>query len=412
MLPNDNDLRHKLSTIASRLPWYEQLLRPLHPGGTPASLSLADLPLMNRSALEQFYYTDVPPADNGLSVYRTSGTSTGKRKAIYYSAEDDEHYITVKIALFRQWLLASGGPPVSRVMSDMGTGHAASTAVVIFEKLGLEVESLSFELPIKEHVRRLEAYRPQLLYTMPSILDAIIRECTEPKALGILKVILVGELATPEWQAQKAAQLGIEKADILDTLGSIEIGTIAAYSHVHGRYLLVDGLYAEGLKAEELGEGFELLEEDERVLVLTSWVRDWFPALRYVTYDVVRGLETIMVDGKPRQSFRCVSKRIGPELKHGEKISLYDIEEAVYPFASDAEVRVKLQDNVLTIYIRSKLLEEGRLPEVKQAVEERIPDIGQMIRGGMLSGMNVLLVNEDSSVFERRSVKGKRVYYD
>ncbi|MGG4147275.1 hypothetical protein ABEW34_29585 [Paenibacillus algorifonticola] len=400
-------LQQQLALICHFHPWYGELLAER--GIDPNAAVLPELPLMTADRLEAHYFTQELRTEAGLSVYRTSGTSSGIRKAIYYSPEDDEQYIASKAACFREWLARSPAV-VTRALADMGTGHAASTAITIFQQLGFQADSLSFALPIEEHIKRLATFRPQLLYTMPSILDAIAAAAPNPKAFGIQKIIIVGEIAPPAWQANMAARFGIGTSDILDTYGSIEIGAIASYSHEHSVYVLDAGIHAEALRADEVDPRFDTLEDNETVLVLTSYKRTLFPAVRYVTYDVVRDFGTVTIDGRVRQTFSCISKRIGADLKHGEKISLYDIESVVQQFVSDAELRVRLQGNKLSIHIRSKTMDDGMLAVIQQAIEQKIEAIGQMIRGRMLSGIVVTRAAEDETL-ERGAVKSKKLYF-
>ncbi|WP_341281045.1 hypothetical protein [Paenibacillus sp. FSL H8-0537] len=400
-------LQQHLALICHFHPWYGELLA--EQGIELNAAVLPELPLMTADRLEEHYFTQELRTEAGLSVYRTSGTSSGIRKAIYYSPEDDEQYIASKADCFREWLARSPAV-VTRALADMGTGHAASTAITIFQQLGFQADSLSFSLPIEEHIKRLATFRPQLLYTMPSILDAIAAAAPDPGAFGIQKIIIVGEIAPPVWQGNMAARFGISAFDILDTYGSIEIGAIASYSHEHSVYVLDAGIHAEALRADEIDARFDALEDNETVLVLTSFKRTLFPAIRYVTYDVIRDFGTVIIDGQVRQTFSCISKRIGTDLKHGEKISLYDIESVVQQFVSDAELRVRLQGNKLSIHIRSKRLDDGMLTVIQQAIEQKIEAIGQMIRGRMLSGIVVTRAAEDETL-ERGAVKSKKLYF-
>lgn len=409
-------LYQQISRICQLHPWYGILLS--QQGINPHACELTELnelPLMTSELLEKHYYTKEARSEHGLSIYRTSGTSSGIRKAIYYSEEDDERYIAAKTACFRDWLLEGNHSsqnlaPIRRALADMGTGHAASTAMTIFNRLGLEAESISFTLPIEEHLSRLASFRPELLYTMPSILDAIATASGDPKHFGIQKIILVGEMASLNWQANIAERFGIRPHDILDTYGSIEIGAIASYSHKLGQYILADGIIAEALPAEQIDHRFDKLPEGESVLVLTSCQRSMFPAIRYVTYDVIRDLQTIVVDGQEKQCFRCIAKRIGSELKHGEKISLYDIESVVHQFVQDAELRVRLRDNKLSVHIRSQMLNDERLVHIQYAIEHTIVEIGQMIQNRMLEGITVTRAAENEQL-ERGAVKSKQIYF-
>ncbi|WP_138754985.1 hypothetical protein [Paenibacillus sinopodophylli] len=401
--------------ICRHHPWYRSLLAQQEID--LSNIRLTQLPLMTAELLDQHYFNPEERSEPGLSVYKTSGTSSGIRKAIYYSEEDDEHYIAAKSTAFRTWLSthsadskSSSSSVIKKALADMGTGHAASTALIIFTKLGWQAESLSFELPIEQHITKLEQFQPELLYTMPSILDAIASASGNPLLLGIKKIILVGEIAPPAWQANIAARFGIEPGDILDTYGSIEIGAIAAYSHELGLYIIDESLYAESLPAEQIDKHFEPLQPNEGVLVLTSSVRSLFPAIRYVTYDVVRDFKTIDIDGKSLQTFSCISKRIGSELKHGEKISLYDIESVVHQFVQDAELRVRLEQNQLSVHIQSHSLQDENLMSIQHAIEHKIIEIGQMIQNRILGGITVTRAAPDEQL-ERGTIKSKKIYF-
>lgn len=367
------------------------------------------LPLVTASMLEEHYYgADNPLAEReDLNRYQTSGTSSNRRKTIYYSKADEEAYMRIKLDVFR---LIVGSGRYSRALADMGTGHAEATALEVFRQLGMEAESVSFRLPIECHLERLAQFKPEVLYTMPSILERILLASEDPLAYGIQQVILVGEMASPRWIQRAAESLGLDVQQVTDTFGSIEIGTIAYFSHEHGRYVLTEGLLAEGITAETVGLA-PLTEADEQVLVLTSTVREAFPAIRYVTYDVVRDLRPILVNGVLRQSFQSVVKRIGPDLKHGEKISIYDIEDVVYRHLNTASIRVRVAGNALTVCLYSPDITGEVLESVRQDLENRIPEIGAMIQAGILQGIQVIgAVFDDSD--HRGSVKHKKISYE
>lgn len=395
-------LQDKVREVLTTFPWYKELIggrTPEHIGG------LTDLPLMTPDILEDRYYQQVN--DAGWSVYRTSGTSSGRRKSIFYSEEDDRRYVEIKTKIFLKLIEGSG---CTRALADMGTGHAASTALEIFERMGMEPKSISFELPVEKHIEELQTYRPDLLYTMPSILERIAAASVHPHTFGLRKILLVGEVASLEWQRGMARRFGLDRRDIIDTYGSIELGTMAYYDHDIGRYIVADGLYAEGLGIEAYDKCAEALHEDERILVLTSFVRDTLPALRFVTCDVVRDFRPVCIDGEEKQSFQSIVRRIGPELKHGEKISLHDIEAAVYRHVDDAVLRVEARNNKLTVRIKSHSLTELAIESIRNDIRERIPEIGQMIRGGLLDDIDVIAASEHES-WEQGQIKHKRIYH-
>ncbi|MFC3799365.1 CoF synthetase [Cohnella sp. GCM10012308] len=388
---------------AQRFPWYRGL-----PGWNAAPRE--SLPLITASVLEAFYYTEGNPLAlrSDLYCYRTSGTSSGLRKAIYYSERDEAAYLRIKENVFRDIL---GDRGYRTAVSDMGTGHAEATASSVFRSLGMTVHTLSYREPIERHVEQLRRIRPEVLYTMPSILDRILLAADDPRLFGIRQVILVGEIAAPAWIRHAAGRLGLEPDAFVDTYGSIEIGTIAYFDHRYGRYLLTEGLEAEGIGAEALGETYEPLPAGEQVLVLSSAVREAFPALRYVTYDVVRDLRPIVVEGVRRQSFHSIVKRIGPDLKHGEKISIYDIENAVYRHVREAGVRVNVAGNALRVHLHGAAADQALLDRVRAELEDRIPEIGAMIRGGILSGIEVVAHAGFDDELSRGAVKIKKIFY-
>ncbi|GKU77910.1 hypothetical protein [Paenibacillus sp. L3-i20] len=404
-------LLHQLRIIEQLHPWYRELLQQrgtvLSAIHEEQSLAAEQLPLMTAPLLDQLYYSQPPRQEPGLSIFRTSGTSSGIRKAIYYSQDDDDRYIEAKKTSYKEWLGEKS--TVSRALADMGTGHAASTALTIFEQLGFQGEAIPFTSPIEDHIAKLRSFKPDLLYTMPSILEAIADAVPPNENFGLQKIILVGELATADWQANMAARFQITTRDILDTYGSIEVGAIAAFSHEFGLYILADDLIGEVLRAEDISEEFQTLQHNEGVLILTSFSRSLFPVIRYVTYDVVRDFRTIEINGKQRQGFTCITKRIGPELKHGEKISLYDIEQVVNRHLNDALLRVMVQDNKLKLFIKSDQLTNKVISIIKLEVEGQIDDIGQMIRNRLLQGIEVIAVGKREQL-PSGTVKSKKLY--
>lgn len=399
-----------LARLTRFFPWYLQWAG-LKQGGVGGDAAVERLPLVTQSVLEEHYYTENHPLAerDDLHCYRTSGTTSGRRKTIFYSDLDEEDYIRIKLNVF-QTILGTHG--YQSALADMGTGHAEATAVEVFRRLGMKVESISFQQPIEVHIERLTTFKPEVLYTMPSILDRILQASDDPAAYGIRHVILVGEIASPAWVQRTASRLGIGQEQITDTYGSIEIGTIAYYSHEHGRYLLAEGLLAEGISTEEIGSGLEpLTGEDERVLVLSSTVREAFPALRYVTYDVVRDLRPVMVEGVLRQSFRSIVKRIGPDLKHGEKISIYDIESVVFRHLCEASFRVKVAGNALIVYIYDSEATDPVMKQIQRDLQNHIPEIGMMIQARILEGIQVVRGVAEETLFSR-TVKNKKIFYE
>ena len=396
MCLKNRHLKRLAAYYARQFPWYANLLQYDRNGAAAAG----DPPYMTAELLEKHYYS--APALDDHFVYRTSGTSGGARKAIQYSHADERRYLQVKVRLFAQ---LAGNRPIQRALADMGTGHAAATALDVFRTLGWKAEAVAYNEPLAVHVDRLKAVRPDLLYTMPSLLDRLVCALDNPAALGIRCIVTVGEPASPEWRSAMAACFGLSETDVIDTYGSIEVGTIAWFDHEAGCYRLVDGIHAEIAEPAALGL-YDSLAPGEGALVLTSTMRSAFPAIRFATGDVVRGFKSGGKDGA-QATFEAIVRRIGPELKHGEKISIHDIEAAVFAHAARIQARAASDGNRLVVYLHGP----DATPEAAQLIEEelerKVPEIGDMIRGGMLPRIEMILASSESEL-PQGSVKQKK----
>jgi len=377
---------------ARQFPWYAGLLQS-HDGDKP--------PIMTADVLERYYYS--APAPEGSFVYRTSGTSGGSRKAIVYSHADERRYLRVKTRLFAR---ITDGRPIRRALADMGTGHAAATALDVFRTLGWEADAVAYDAPLAEHVERLTCFRPDLLYTMPSLLDRVVCALDNPASLGVRCLVTVGEPATPEWRSAMAAAFGLHEKDVIDTYGSIEIGTIAWYDHEASVYRLADGISAEVAPPAKLGLP-DSLAQGEAALLLTSTQRAAFPALRFATGDVVRGFASGGNGQGTEATFEAIVRRIGPELKHGEKMSVHDIEAAVYAHARRIQARAVSDGNRLVVYLYGPDATPSAAERIEAEIGRRVPEIGAMIAAGMLPRLEIVLAASESQL-PQGSVKQKK----
>jgi len=391
----EEKMKNKSLEVCETFSWYKEMLE--QKGG--------EYPLITGEILDKNYYNK--DMDGDYAVYLTSGTSSNNRKKIFYSMEDEEAYLKTKSKVFEDVIKNT---EIKRAISDMGTGHAEKTAQLIFDRLGLEGTTISFELPIMQHVEKMKEFKPQLLYIMPSILDSIIAAAEDVLEFGVEKIVLVGEVASIEWIKRIAEKFSIKEEDIIDTYGSIEMGVIASYNHEIGRYVIHDGYFGKVVSAEEIEMESDSIKEDEGILVITCFHRKTFPALNFVTYDVVKDFKTIEIGGKKYQTFKNIVKRVGKELKHGEKISIYDIENAVFKHLSEAQIRVTVKNNRLVIYILSNELTDLLLETIKKSINEAIPEIGEMIKNGILEEIQVINASKEMMP-EENSKKKKKLYY-
>lgn len=406
---SDKPVRDKWEDVLRLYPWYADLK------AASEIKQWEDIPFLTHERLLPYYERGEGANYPDWNVYRTSGTSGSKRKAIYYDMMDEVAYVQHKTALFDKLL---DGWNVQRALSDVGTGHAEATAPRIFEELGLECDSIPFGLPVAAHLLHLSAFKPDVLYTMPSILDGLIRVAPADYEWGLSCVILVGEPASPAWRQRMGERLGIDASAIMDTYGSIEVGTIAYWDQARGRYVMLDGLLGEGASPDEVGLTNMQLAAGEQILVLTSLVRRRFPVLRFVTYDVVRDLQIEEVEGQMVTTFAAIVKRVGPELKHGEKISVFDIENAVFKHLQQAAVKVLVSGNRLEVQITiPDSIAPSAAAKIRNEVHGAIPEIGAMIRGGLLGEIKVTFINDneaagsaDSAQAGAAPIKKKKLY--
>jgi phenylacetate-coenzyme A ligase PaaK-like adenylate-forming protein len=390
-------LQNKVTEICKTFPWYASLVKD------KKVESLSDLPLMTTEVLEKYYYKE--PVKGAAGVYETSKTSSKKRKIISYSAHDEAVYLDIKTRHFANVIADAN---IRKVAIDVGIGHVCSTSRIIFDRLGLENITIDINVPLAEHIRLLHDFQPDLLYISPSLLDRILQVINDPRVFKIRKISPIGEVVTENWVKKTAAAFGIQDSDFHFSYGSTETGLMASYSHTHKKYLLIDGVYAEFLTAEEISSSLHPLAENERILVITSFNRQFFPGLRYVTYDVMRGSGLVSQNNRKRQAFDCIHRRVGTDFKHGERISIHDIENIVFHYVDRAVICPRVKDNRLYIGLKSNELTGPLLEKIEEGIQSAVPEIGIMIQNGLLESIKVEQLDEHAGL-ETGPEKRKRI---
>lgn len=378
----------------AQFPWYDSLLREQ---GVEGSAALEDLPLLGEPALEDYYSGDSRLPE--VASYFTSGTTTGRRKRILWSADDHRRYIDARRSVFSVFLGDMG--PGARAVSDLGTGHAAASAREIFVGLGFDALDIEFERPLDEHIGLLNGWQPDVLFTMPPVLDRLL---AGPPSLNISpqKVIVLGDVAPVEWRRHVTTAFDLGEEAVLDVVGSIEVGAIAHLCAETGRYHLHDHLIPEVLSLADLGVDGELAP-DEGVLVLTSLHRRAFPVVRYVTGDVVAGWQAIEWQGREVPTFEHISGRVLGDLKHGERVSAHDLCTAVNRVLPGAVFDVEMR-GPLEIRVVADQVSDAQAEEIRGHLLSACPDIDQMQRSRLVAPIRVSAVGAD----EVGPMRGKR----
>lgn len=367
---------------AQTFPWYDALIRE---SGADAG-RLDTLPPMTEALLTRHYYHDQQALPSPVHSYLTSGTRSGQRKCIRYSQHDQQRYLQQRSAIIQHFC----GTQYTRACADLGTGHAAATAGQIFKAMGCQVELIDFTLPVDAHVEALNRFQPEIFFTMPMILDRLIASGKldfQPR-----KILLLGDVASAHWQASILACFALPPGSILDLYGSIEIGAIAHYRHDIERYVLDDYLLPEVVAPQTI---YPDAHHQGRggLLLLTSFARDYFPAVRFVTDDLIEGFAHEIVDGKPRHTFsRCLG-RFASEYKHGEKINLCDISDAIAQHLPLRRYDLDDGNGSLTIRIGGDSVDAATLKAIRHDLLARNPDVAQMIASGLVADIRILCVD-------------------
>jgi phenylacetate-coenzyme A ligase PaaK-like adenylate-forming protein len=363
--------------VRANFTWYDRLLAGC---GYDRDRSPLRLPYVDEAVLDEHYYSADHSGLADCATYLTSGTSGGTRKKILYSSEDHARYVEQRTKIFARLLT----PECRVACADLGTGHAAASAAEIFKNLGLDTFQIDFRRPVREHVEILNARRPDVLFTMPMILDSLVH--AGGLSISPRKLIVVGDVATPAWKENMTRRFGLRRGDLLDIVGSIEVGSIAYECFDCGTYHFDDHIYPEVLAPEVGGDG----TGRARVLVLTSTARTVFPAVRFVTGDLVEGFGRRRCGGRDRLTFERMIGRAGGEWKHGEKISLYDISEAVNASLPGSIFDAYTDRSRVVIRVCAPDFTPEKAEEIKRLIRRRNPDVDQMIASELVGDIEVL----------------------
>ena len=363
--------------------WYDGLIREANfdLDGDPSRL-----PYIDEHILTQHYYEAHDLNLQDLSAYYTSGTATGARKRILYSSEDHNLYVAQRQKIFARFL----SPECKTACSDLGTGHAASSALEIFKRLGIECFHIDFRRPVEDHIALLNERQPDVLFTMPMILDSLIMNGGlhfRPR-----KIITVGDVASTAWKKRIVDFFSLQRKDLLDIVGSIEVGSVAYECFDCGLYHFDDHIIPETVAPAELYKDFTGLGTAE-ILILTSLARFVFPAARFITNDLVEGFTTRNCGNVERYSFERIIGRVGSEFKNGENISLYDVNEAVNTFLPTSPFEVRKDAGKFSIRVCSTDFTEEIGERIKNFVKELNPNSFQMVESSLVEDIEVCNVS-------------------
>jgi hypothetical protein len=369
-LAESASVRAAAERAADRFGWYRVMLDDAR-----------EPPILTEEVLAATYYASAPPA--GEAVYATSGTTGGRPKLVGWPARDHERYVEARSNLFRTVI----GEECATACADLGTGHAQASAREIFDRLGLDAFDIDVKTPVAEHVAQLRECTPDLLYTMPAILERICG--AGGPGYAPKWIVVLGDVAPRPWRDAMAARLGMQRGHIVDVFGSIEIGAIGYSDDVNERYL-----FHEHIVPELLPDGG---------LALTSLERDGFPAVRYSSGDVVRGVREVCVDGRVRWAYDEHLGRSGTEIKHGEMLSLPLIAGCVASVAPGGEWSVERRGLEVVICLDEHTFNDEVAQRLRVCVRAAHPAVDAMIASGLVGDIAV-----EPRVFDAATSAAKR----
>lgn len=348
-----------------------------------------DLAFLDRQSARPWYGRPV----EGSRSFASTGTS-GYPKRVAWTPDEDAWYVGEKQALFAPWL-----DRCARGFISLAVGHNAGSARSVLGGLGLEVHDAGLS-PLEDQCAALTAFAPGVLYCSPSILENLIvgleRRGQRPRS--VRRIITNGEVLFPSARARAESFFGIGPADVMDTYGSTEIGTIAHSCGSCGAFHFIDGLYPEPAPAEvaraehRVGGGTEAV-----VLAVSSVKRTSFPVVRFVTYDVVRGLRRSACGGVPRFTCDRIVGRCDDVVNYGELFSCYELGDLIGSHLPAARWFVFNPRNDLTIVV------EGVEPAgFREALRDRYPLHARMSDLGLLDPPEIRFV-ADFDAFAARA---------
>jgi hypothetical protein len=354
-----------------------------------------DLAFLDHQRARRWYGRPV----QGSRLFSSTGTS-GYPKPIAWTAEEDQWYVGEKWELFAPWLdgcrralvsLAGGtqrkhGPPGD---GGPGTGGAGCGA-----------------LRDRDQCAVITAFAPEVLYCSPSILASLIAalERRGRRPTSVRRMVTNGEVLFGSVRARAQRFFGIDPAELMDTYGSTEVGTIAHSCRACGGFHLMGGLFPEAAPTG-VGDptGQSARWRGTAVLAVSSVKRTSFPVVRFITYDVVRGLRRRVCQGTQRFSFDRILGRCDDVINYGELFSTYDLGDLIGRRLPGARWLVFNPRNDLTIVI------EGEEPDgFREALRHRFPLHSRLSDLGLLDPPTIWFVSDVDAFVERARIPTPR----
>jgi len=351
--------------------------------------NVKQLPFLTEDLLLKNYYNNCTNKNNNTLEYKTSGTTSGSPKKILFSHEDHATYVKQRAYFLHNHF----NKKCNNAAFVLGRGHVSDSLCEIFNLLKIDAKRFYHNQHINFIIKNLNKLNPDILYTMPAVLDVLIS--TKNLKISPKKICIGGDVATAIWKQNVCDFFNLKTTDLLDIFGSTEIGNIAYFDHSLKKYKFCEHIFPEIIEPNVLFPNIKHANTEAKILVLTSFSRMSFPAIRYVTYDLICGFKKIERNNKQIYIFdKCIG-RIGSEFKHGVRISMYDIEHAVNKIIPNTLFSISDNEGKLKILIHKNDITKTQIENIRKHILNTNNTLFKMIKAGSVNDIIIEASNKN-----------------
>ena len=279
-------LRQFLGTVASTVPYYEQLFRrgAFDPANVRALADLAAIPFLTKALIRSNTEALKARGTTGLTRYNTGGSS-GEPLVFYVGRDRVSHDVAAKWRATRWWGVDIGDPEIVVWGSPIELGAqdwVRSMRDRILRSTLLPAFEMS-EAKLDAFVAEIRATRPLMLFGYPSALAHIARHAESRgqalNDLGIRVAFVTSERLYPEQRDQIARTFG---CPVANGYGGRDAGFIAHECPAGGMHITAEDIIVEIVDLDGNSQPPGVAGE----IVVTHMATQSFPFIRYRTGDV------------------------------------------------------------------------------------------------------------------------------
>jgi len=302
-------LRGFLSTVASTVPYYEQLFRhsAIDPMNINALADLAAVPFLTKALIRSNLATLRARGAVGLARYNTGGSS-GEPLVFYIGRDRVSHDVAAKWRATRWWDVDIGDPEIVIWGSPIELG-AQDWVRSIRDRLLRTSLLPAFEMSeskLEAFIAEIRARRPRMLFGYPSALAHIAQHAVNRgyalNDFGIRVAFVTSERLYPEQRELIARVFG---CPVANGYGGRDAGFIAHECPAGGMHITAEDIIVEIVDAQGSAQPPGVAGE----IVVTHMATQSFPFIRYRTGDVGALDERVCACGRGLPMIREIQGR-------------------------------------------------------------------------------------------------------